>query len=226
MGLTATCLIPAWNEAARLPGVLAAVVGHPWVTEVLVIDDGSTDTTAEVARRHGARVLRLSPNGGKSAAVAAGLAQATGEIILLIDADLGGLTDRHVRDLLMPVRTGIAATSVSLRSNAPLPWRMIGLDYISGERAMLAASLRPHLAAISGLRGFGLEVFLNRLWLQQGGRIAIVPLTGVSSPSKAAKRGWRRGLAHDLRMLGDIFRTVGLATVIHQILALRARRVR
>lgn len=63
MGLTVTCLIPAWNEAARLPAVLAAVVGHPWVTEVLVIDDGSTDNTAGVARRHGARVLRLLPNG-------------------------------------------------------------------------------------------------------------------------------------------------------------------
>ena len=120
-----TCLIPAYNEASRLPAVLAAVVGHPWIDEVLVIDDGSSDETSEVASQHGARVLTLSPNGGKSAAVAAGIEQVRTEIILLIDADLGGLTARHLLDLLMPLRTGLAGASVSLRSNAPLPWRII-----------------------------------------------------------------------------------------------------
>jgi len=221
-----TCLIPAYNEAARLPAVLAAIVGHPWIDEVLVIDDGSTDGTPEVARQHGARVLTMSPNGGKSAAVAAGIEQVRTEIILLIDADLGGLTARHLSDLLMPLRTGLAGASVSLRSNAPLPWRMIGLDYISGERALFTASLRPHLDRIRALRGFGLEVFLNGIWLKNGDRIAIVPLPGVSSPSKRVKRGVWRGVLDDLRMLGDIFRTIGVGTAIYQIAALRDARVR
>lgn len=224
--MTVTCLIPAYNEAARLPGVLAAVVGHPWIDEVLVIDDGSTDGTSEVAKLHGARVLALSPNGGKSAAVAAGLEQVTTDIVLLIDADLGGLTARHLSDLLMPLRTGLAGASVSLRSNAPLPWRLIGLDYISGERALFTASLRPHLEGIRALRGFGLEVFLNGIWLKEGHRIAIVQLRGVSSPSKLSKRGIWRGLADDLRMLGDIFRTIGVGTAIYQIAGLRGARVR
>lgn len=221
-----TCLIPAYNEAARLPAVLAAVVEHPWIDEVLVIDDGSTDGTPEVARQHGARVLTLSPNGGKSAAVAAGIEQVQTEIILLIDADLGGLTARHLSDLLMPLRTGLAGASVSLRSNAPLAWRMIGLDYISGERALFTASLRPHLDRIRALRGFGLEVFLNGIWLKEGYRVAVVPLLGVSSPSKLSKRGIWRGVLDDLRMLSDIFRTIGVGTAIHQIAALRGARVR
>lgn len=226
MELTVTCIIPAWNEAARLPAVLAAVVGHPFVTEVLVVDDGSTDGTAEVARAGGARVLTMVPNGGKSAAVAAGLRAARGEIVLLIDADLLGLSARHVTELLLPLRTGLADVSISLRSNAPLPWRLIGLDYISGERAMFAATLRPHLDRVAELRGFGLEVFLNRLWLRERQWIAIVPLAGVVSPSKLAKRGWARGIADDLRMLRDIFRTVGLGTILRQIAGMRSARVR
>lgn len=221
-----TCLIPAYNEAARLPAVLAAVVGHPWIDEVLVIDDGSTDGTSDVARQLGARVLTLSPNGGKSAAVAAGIEQVRTEIILLIDADLGGLTARHLSDLLVPLRTGLAGASVSLRSNAPLPWRMIGLDYISGERALFTASMRPHLERIRALRGFGLEVFLNGIWLREGYRVAVVPLRGVSSPSKLSKRGIWRGVLGDLRMLRDIFRTIGVGTAIYQIAALRGARVR
>lgn len=225
MDLTVTCIIPAWNEAARLPGVLGVVLGHPLVDEVLVVDDGSTDETAQVALAMGARGVRLAPNRGKSAAVAAGLRAAKGRIILFLDADLQGLSARHVTDLLMPLRSGVAAATISLRSNAPWPWRLIGIDYISGERAMFASMLAPHLDAVAGLRGFGLEVFLNRLWLQGRHGIAVVPLAGVVSPSKLAKQGWARGIANDLKMLRDIFRTVGFATVLCQIAGLWAARV-
>lgn len=226
MDLTVTCIIPAWNEAARLPAVLGAVLGHPWVDEVLVVDDGSTDKTAEVAHSLGARVLTLVQNGGKSAAVAAGLREARGRIVLLLDADLHGLTGRHVSDLLMPLRTGLADATISLRANAPRPWRLIGIDYISGERAMFIDGIRPHLSEVAGLRGFGLEVFLNRLWLHKRHRIAVVPLVGVASPSKMQKRGWLRGVEDDMRMLRDIFRTIGVTRILHQITGLRSARIR
>lgn len=226
MELTVTCIIPAWNEAARLPGVLAAVVGHPWVDRVLVVDDGSTDGTTAVAQANGAQVLTLAANGGKSAAVAAGLRQVKSDIVLLVDADLQGFGEKHVTQLLKPLRDGVADASISLRSNAPWPWRLVGLDYISGERAMFTARLQPHLASVAKLRGFGLEVFLNHLWLCAGHRIAVVPLSGVASPSKGAKRGRAKGIVDDLIMICDIFRTVGIGRVIGQIVRLRMAGVR
>lgn len=91
-----SCVVPAFNEAANLPRlleVLTAVLrerGAPW--EVLVVDDGSRDATPEAMRPWvvvpGVRYLRLSRNFGKEAALSAGLQQARGDVVVLMDADL------------------------------------------------------------------------------------------------------------------------------------------
>lgn len=224
MEMTVSCIIPAWNEAARLPSVLATVVGHPLVGEVVVIDDASADATAEVAAGAGARVVTLEMNCGKSVAVARGLTLARGRLVLLLDADLEGLTPDHVTSLILPVLSGQATVSVSLRSNAPQLWRRIGLDYISGERVMPREILLADTDRIASLRGFGLEVHINRLWLRRGCRVAVVPLAGVSSPSKARKHGALKGVSGDVRMIADILRTIGLTEVLHQIRGLRRAR--
>lgn len=224
MELTVSCIIPAWNEADRLPDVLACVVGHPLVDEVIVVDDASTDATSRIAASFGVMLIRQDRNAGKSAAVARGLRAAQGELVLLMDADLVGLTPAHITVLLEPLLSRRAAVSISLRSNAPLVWRLIGLDYISGERAMPRALLADNLSRIEQLRGFGLEVHMNRLWLSHGCRIAVVRLDGVSSPSKAAKRGLLGGIKGDATMLADIFRTVGVADALRQICSMRRAR--
>lgn len=85
-------IIPAKNEAASLPGVLerlAAVFatrgegGH----EVVVVDDGSTDATADVAAKAGARVVRHPYPMGNGAAVKAGMRAARGDVFVMMDAD-------------------------------------------------------------------------------------------------------------------------------------------
>lgn len=223
MRVSVSCIIPAWNEAERLPLVLRAVVGHPAVDEVIVVDDGSQDGSADVAQAMGASVLRQRRNGGKSAAVAAGVAQAQGDLILLLDADLVGLTAMQVMELLAPVRSGRADVAISLRQNAPWVWRRIGLDYISGERVMRRQMLLPWLNRMAGLKGFGLEVFLNRLWIADRARVAVVGLAAIS-PSKAAKQGLLRGIAGDVGMMRDIFGTIGAVAALRQIMALRRLR--
>jgi glycosyltransferase involved in cell wall biosynthesis len=64
--------IPAWNEEENLPAVLDALHGQLPDVDVLVVDDGSTDRTAEVAREHGAEVLSLGTNQGLQVGIAAG----------------------------------------------------------------------------------------------------------------------------------------------------------
>lgn len=203
-----SCIIPAHNEAPRIAAVLRAVVGHPLIDEVIVVDDGSTDgTTGVVAAQPGVKLVALAQNGGKTAAIAAGLRAARHDLVLFVDSDLSGLEPAHLTALIVPVLRGRADVAVSLRGNAPLPWRLIGLDYISGERVVPRALL-PAPDTMAALPRFGLEVAMNEGWIAAQAKIAVVPWPAVDSPFKHAKRGLAAGLRAELAMLRDIFTTV------------------
>ncbi len=221
-----TCIIPAYNEAARIGGVLQAVLGHPLIDQVLVIDDGSADATSQVVRGYPqARLITLAQNGGKTAALARGFAETQSEIILLIDADLAGLSPDHLTALIAPVAAGRAAMSISLRDNAPFLWRWIGLDYISGERALRRDLLAGQEAALRKLPKFGFEVFLNSLVLSTRAPLVVVRLPGVKSPLKSAKYGVWTGITGDIKMIADLLRVVPPLGLVRQILRMRRLRV-
>jgi glycosyltransferase involved in cell wall biosynthesis len=86
-------IIPAYNEEKRLPATLCEVkrylAGTSWeFTEIVVVNDGSRDSTAEVARKAGVRLIENPGNRGKGYSVRHGMLKAKGEWILFSDADL------------------------------------------------------------------------------------------------------------------------------------------
>lgn len=100
---TASIIVPAYNAADLLPKCLAALQpALSTTTDLVVVDDGSTDDTAAAADALGARVLRRPISGGPAAARNHGVARTTGAILVFVDADVEvapGAVDRAVRAL-------------------------------------------------------------------------------------------------------------------------------
>jgi glycosyltransferase involved in cell wall biosynthesis len=221
-----SCIIPAFNECARIARVLEVATAHPLIDEVIVVDDGSTDDTAAAAAEYETiRLIAKPVNEGKSRAICDGVRAAGGSILLLLDADLVGLTRHDLTRLITPVTSGAADCSISLRGNALLPWRLIGLDYVSGERVLRRDLIEAHLDTIEGLPSFGLEVYVNRLLVSGKSRIRIVPWESVFSPYKSRKHGLWKGVAGEMRMLADIVQTVPVKDSGIQIAAMLRAKV-
>jgi glycosyltransferase involved in cell wall biosynthesis len=94
-----SAVIPAYNEKGRIARVVAET--GPFVDEIIVVDDGSTDGTAEVAQESGARVVRLD-HGGYLQAIRAGFAAAAGDLVVTLDAD-GEHDPQDIPRLLEPL---------------------------------------------------------------------------------------------------------------------------
>ncbi len=105
-------IIPAYNEEATVGKVVKCARTHKLIDEVILVNDGSFDDTAEISRLNGAKVIDLKENLGKGKALDKGIKQTSAKIILLLDADLVGFTHNHINMLLEPVVRGEADMAV------------------------------------------------------------------------------------------------------------------
>jgi len=153
--------IPAWNEEENVPAVLDELRDGLPSADVLVVDDGSTDGTADVARAHGAHVLSFGEHRGLQEGIAAGYAYASEngyEYVGRVDAD-GQHPVEELARLLELVRGGEADVAVGSRFATgegyeayryePSPGRRLGTSVL--RRAMGVALGRPFHDATSGM---------------------------------------------------------------------------
>jgi glycosyltransferase involved in cell wall biosynthesis len=222
-----SCIIPAYNEGPRIEAVISAVYKHPLMSEIIVVDDGSRDETMRVIKAFTElHLISNEINRGKSYAVMCGLEESKEDLILLLDSDLRGLTPQNISDLIEPVVSGRADISISLRRNSGWFYRMIGLDYVSGERVFPKKLIEDHMENIKKLPCYGLESYLNRLIVNKKCRIKVVPWDNVCVEIKARKIGFLSAVRKEIIMIIHILRTVSLFEIPWQIIKMHSLLVK
>jgi glycosyltransferase involved in cell wall biosynthesis len=197
---TLTVIVPVYNEEATLQRVLDAVEERPEVSQIVVVDDGSTDRTPEILAsrrfRLPARVIHHPRNRGKGCAVRSGLAVATGELALVQDADLEYDPADYER-LLAPFRRGGVTVVYGTRTfgghSAYSFWYVVGNrmltlwtnvlfnTYITDmETCYKVMPLRTWRELDLRSDGFSIEPEVTAKLLRGGHRIFEVPISYVA----------------------------------------------
>jgi dolichyl-phosphate beta-glucosyltransferase len=220
-------VIPAYNEAERLPATLRRITGFLagrsqfLPTEIIVVDDGSRDGTADVAtavpmpRGVEMRVVSLTRNSGKGAAVRAGLSSSRGERVLITDADLA--TPIEELETLAGVRAGVVAGSRGIRRELiarKQPFlrdrlgrlyntflRSLGVTALSDTQCgfkLLDGDLARVLAMQMRLDGFAFDVEMLARAQRMGQRVAEVPVRWFHQDASRV-----HALRHGAQMLRD-----------------------
>lgn len=141
--LRISVVVPIYNEKATLPEIVRRIRAVPIPKEIILVDDGSTDGTrdllASMDRGDDVRVILHERNQGKGAAVRTGFAQATGDIVLIQDADLEYDPDQYHR-LIQPIVEGVADVVYGSRFLPVGPHRVLYFWHYVGNRALTMLS--------------------------------------------------------------------------------------
>ena len=220
-------IVPAFEEAERLPHTLEVLKGASALldrgVEILVVDDGSSDRTAEVAAAcEGVRVMRLPENRGKGVAVSAGVRAASHELIAFTDADcpydLTALTPMFAAieagdcDIAIGSRE-LADSEVNLGYGwmrrfsgqifSYLTWLAIGLPFRDSQCGLKAfrADTARKLFAMRTIEGFGFDFEILAAALNQGERVQRFPVRLTHSDDSRI-----RLIRDSLQMARDLLR--------------------
>ena len=226
-------LIPAFNEQGSIGALVKRVkTAGNWL-EVVVIDDGSSDGTAEAAEAAGARVIRHPYNKGNGAAVKSAIREAKGDLVLLMDAD-GQHDPEDIRKLIGPLGEYdmvVGARDWSAQANASRGlgnWLLARLasylcgrkisDLTSGFRAARRDRLREFLHLLPN--GFSYPTTSTMAFVRAGYNLLFVPIEGRkrSADSHSKMRPWREGA----RFLIIILRMITLFSPLRIFLPIAA----
>jgi len=220
-------VIPAFNEASRLPETLATLQDHfqGMTTQFIVVDDGSTDDTYKVATNFAASgfpisVVRLDRNRGKGAAVRTGIALTTGHQVLIMDADLATDLDalKFMMQRIEEVDIVIGSRSVPGSMVKSSSWTRSVMGRSFNRLVRLVLRLQIHdsqcgfklfrgdvarrLFAMSQVDGFAFDAELLLIAKILGCSVAEVPVT------------WTAVKGSSVRPVRDSFKSAGAIIVI------------
>ena len=221
MAIRYSVIIPAYNEARSIGRAIAetrnAFLGFGESFEIIVVDDGSSDATANIVRGTDVRLIRHEKNQGKGAAVRTGVAAAQGDIFLFLDADLATHPSEFekcislfaMNDIVIGSRRAVGSAIVQKQ-----PWHRVALgrtfntiiqrylglpfeDTQCGFKAF-ASSAKPIFAELA-TSGWVFDVEVLGQAMKRGMRIAEVPVAWKNGADSRVKLNHSWKILQELR---------------------------
>jgi glycosyltransferase involved in cell wall biosynthesis len=200
-------IIPAYNEEGIIEEVIKKVKQIPKISEIIVVDDGSTDNTAKIVSSLGVKLLRHPYNKGNGAAIKTGLRAATGDIVLFMDADgqhqpedienLLEKTDQY--DLVVGSRTSSSESSLLRRLGNGIFNRLASYlagikipDLTSGFRAAKRDCMLEFIHLLPN--GFSYPTTTTLAFMKAGYNVAFVPTKALKRVGQSKIRLFSDGM--------------------------------
>ncbi len=206
--VTVDAVVPARNEAPTVADVVGALRACAHVREVIVVDDGSTDATGDLAAAAGAKVIRREGPGSKALAMEAGVEASDADAVLFADADLLGVTSGHFDAVCRPFLEGRATMSLGVFDYGPLNWLVLRFPPTTGERILprwVFEAVPPEKRD-----GYLIEIFINEVVTEARLPCTARVMWGVRHRTKRMKFGRIEGHRRSWRMLRDLWRLWGV----------------
>lgn len=189
-------VICAYNEEKTIKEVVTTACDY-FFDEVIVVNDGSTDGTGEVLNKlsdlPALKYIALPENRGKGYAMATGIKNASGEIIVFIDADLSNLNDEHFEQLITPVFNNDADMVLGQATETLIDYKINPFKSFTGERTLLKKDILPIVEEMKRSK-FGVETLINLYYQSLGKRLKYVKLKGLKHPTKFEKTNQSRAI--------------------------------
>jgi glycosyltransferase involved in cell wall biosynthesis len=199
--------VAAFNEEKTLAAVLQALTHSPVIDEVIVVSDGSSDATVEIARAFDVKTIALKENHGKGYAMAVGVANASNDILFFCDGDMFNITETTIESLIGPVTRDECDMNIGIRDRGP------ALNFFH-----LKAHFGPVLSGIRVMRRrvfetvpvqyqahYKIEAALNCFCARAGYRQMNTVIYDLGHITKESKRGVMDGLRSRWDMSREVF---------------------
>jgi glycosyltransferase involved in cell wall biosynthesis len=206
-----TAIVAAYNEEKTIADVLRALTASPLVDEVIVVSDGSTDQTVEIARTFDVKTISLRENRGKGYAMRVGVENAIHDVLFFVDGDMYNVTEEHIASLVVPVAQGQCDMNIGVRHRGAilnfLHLQMQCGPVLSGIRVMRRKVFET--VPVRYQERYKIEAALNCFCSRSGYRQRHTVIRNLNHVLKESKRG----LIDGLRSRGRMMREVGLVLI-------------